>query len=135
MFKKYIICFLILSIINFTSCFYSEVISKKDVDEGQAQINLNEDLYITTKDYTGYHFLPRDYHIAKDSLFGKGAIESQLSATSYQGSVAFSDIISFEQKKSDTVGTIGSIAGIVVVGLLVLGLIFTAEVTDAFNPD
>ena len=135
MFKKYIICFLILSIINFTSCYYSEVISKKDVDEGQAQINLSEELYITTKDYTRYHFLAGNYRIAKDSLFGKGTIESPLSATSYQGSVAFTDIISFEQKKSDVVGTIGLIAGIVVVGILVLGLILTAEVSDAFNPN
>ncbi len=34
MLKKYIICFLILSILNFTGCTYLEVISKEDVDEG-----------------------------------------------------------------------------------------------------
>ena len=135
MVKKYIVCFLILSVINFTGCYYSEVISKKDVDEGRSQINLNEELYLTTKDYTRYHFLPANYQIANDTLFGKGAIESSYPIKAFQGTVALNDIISFEQRKPDTGATIGLIAGITVAVLLVFGLIIAADISDAFNPD
>ncbi|NWG27026.1 MAG: hypothetical protein HXY48_00680 [Ignavibacteriaceae bacterium] len=135
MIKKYIVCFLILSILNFTGCTYLEVISKEDVTEERAEINLSEELYLTTKDFTRYHFLPANYQIANDTLYGKGAIESSSPITPFQGKVALNEIISFEQKKSDTVATIGLVAGITAVVLLVLSLIVTADLSDSFNPD
>lgn len=135
MLKKYIICFLILSIINFTGCSYSEIMSKNDVDNGKCQLDFNEELFCTTKDYTKYHFAPGNYHIAKDSLYGKGVIESSSSITPFKGSIALTEIVSFEQNKSDAVGTIGLVAGIVVVGVLVYGLILSAIISDEINPD
>jgi hypothetical protein len=135
MLKKYIICFLILSILNFTSCTYLEVIDKEDVDEGRAEINLSDELYLTTKDYTRYHFLAYTYQITNDTLYGNGAIENSSVITPFQGAVAFNDIINFEQKKSDTGATIGLIAGIIAVGLIVLGIIAAADISDTFNPD
>ena len=72
MYKKYIICFLILSILNFTGCTYLEVINKEDVDEGRAEINFSDELYLTTKDFTRYHFLAYNYQIANDTLYGNG---------------------------------------------------------------
>lgn len=135
MIKKYIVCFLILSILNFTGCTYLEVISKEDITEGRTEINLSEELYLTTKDYTKYHFLPANYQIANDTLYGKGAIESSSTITPFQGKLALNEIISFEQKKPDTVATIGLIAGITAAVLLILGIIVSADISDAFNQD
>jgi hypothetical protein len=135
MINKYIACFLILSILNFTGCTYLEVISKEDVTEGRAEINLSEELYLTTKDFTRYHFLPANYQIANDTLYGKGSIESSSPITPFQGKVALNEIISFEQKKSDTVATIGLIAGITAAVLLILGIIVSADISEAFNQD
>ena len=135
MLKKYIICFLILSILNFTSCTYLEVISKEDVDDGQAEINLRDELYLTTKDFTRYHFSAFNYQILNDTLYGNGAIEASSLVTPFKGAIALDEIINFEQKKSDTGATIGLFAGIIAVGLIVLGIIYSALVSDAINPD
>ena len=81
MLKKNIICFLILSILNSAGCTYLEVISKEDVDKGQAEINLRDELYLTTKDFTRYHFLAFNYQIVNDTLYGSGTIEASSSIT------------------------------------------------------
>ena len=79
MLKKNIICFLILSILNFTGCTYLEVMNKEDVDEGQAEINLSDELYLTTKDFTRYHFSAFNYQIENDTLYGNGVIDDEAS--------------------------------------------------------
>ena len=135
MYKKYIICFLILSILNFTGCTSLEVISKEDVDDGQAEINLRDELYLTTKDFTRYHFLAFNYQIANDTLYGSGTIEASLSITPFKGAIALDEIINFEQSKPDTGETIGLIAGMIAVGLVVLGIIGGAELADKMDPD
>ena len=135
MLKKYIICFLILSTLNFTGCTYLEVIDKEDVDEGRAEINLNDELYLTTKDFTRYHFLAYTYRITNDTLYGIGAIENSTIITPFNGAVAFNDVINFEQKKTDTGATLGLIGGIIAVGLLVGVILYTAALSDAINPD
>ncbi len=135
MLKKYIICFLILSILNFTGCSYLEVISYEDVNEGRAEITLSDELYLTTKDYTRYHFLAYNYQIANDTLYGSGAIEASSSITPFKGAIALDEIINFEQSKPDTGATIGLFAGIVAVGLLVGVIIMAAATAEVFNPN
>jgi hypothetical protein len=134
MLKKYIICFLILSILNLTGCTYLEVISNEDVSEGRTEINLSDELYLTTKDFTRYHFLAYNYQIVNDTLYGSGAIEAS-SVTPFKGAIALDEIINFEQNKPDTGATIGLIAGIIAVGLVVLGIIGAADLSDKMNPD
>ena len=131
MYKKYIICFLILSILNFTGCTSLEVISKEDVDKGQTEINLSDELYLTTKDFTRYHFLAYNYQIVNDTLYGSGAIEASSSIAPFKGAIALDEIINFEQSKPDTGATIGLIAGIIAVGLLVGVIIFAAEYSNS----
>ena len=135
MLKKYIICFLILSILNLTGCTYLEVINKEDVNEGRAEINLSDELYLTTKDFTRYHFLAYNYQIANDTLYGSGAIEASSSIAPFKGSIALDEIINFEQNKPDTGATIGLIAGIIAVGVLVLGIIAAVAMGDVFSPN
>ena len=135
MLKKYIICFLILSFLNFTGCTSLEVISKEDVDEGRAEINLSDELYLTTKDFTRYHFLAYTYQIANDTIYGSGAVEDSSSITPFKGAIALNEVINFEQSKADTGATIGLFSGIIVVGLLVFGIMFAAALGDTLNPD
>ena len=135
MLKKYFIGLLVLAILNFTGCYSLEVINKEDVDEGQAEINLSEELFLTTKDFTRYHFLAFNYQIVNDTLYGSGTIEASSSITPFKGAIALDEIINFEQNKADTGATIGLIGGIIAVGLIVLGIIVAADISDTFNPD
>jgi hypothetical protein len=135
MLKKNIICFLILSFLNFTGCTSLEVISKKDVDEGRTEINLSDELYLTTKDFTRYHFSAFNYQIVNDTLYGSGAIEASSSITPFKGSIALDEIINFEQSKADTGATLGLIGGILAVGLVVLAIIAAADISDTFDSD
>ena len=135
MLKKYVICFLILSILNFTSCTSLEVISKEDVDAGRTEINFSEELYLTTKDFTRYHFLAYTYQIANDTIYGNGAIEDPSSITPFEGAIALNEIINFEQNKPDTGATIGLIAGIIAVGALILGIVVAVAMGDVFSPN
>ncbi len=73
-----------LAILNFTGCYSLEVMNNEDINEGRTQINLSEELYLTTKDYTRYHFLPANFSIANDTLYGKGTIESSSSIIPFQ---------------------------------------------------
>ena len=135
MLKKYFIGLLTLAILNFTGCTSFEVINKEDVSEGLAQINLSEELYLTTKDSTRYHFLAHNYQIANDTLYGSGAIEASSSITPFKGAIAIKEIINFEQSKADTGATLGLIGGIIAVGALVLGIIVAVAMGDVFSPD
>jgi len=135
MLKKYLNCLLILSILNFTGCTSLEVISKEDVDKGQAEITLSDELYLTTKDFTRYHFLAYNYQIVNDTIYGSGDVESSSLITPFKGAIALDEIINFEQNKPDTGETIGLITGIIAVGLVVLGIIGAADLSDKMNPD
>jgi hypothetical protein len=131
MLKKYFIGLLTLAILNFTGCYSLEVINKQDVNEGRAQINLSEELFLTTKDFTRYHFLAYKYQIAHDTLYGSGAIEASSSITPFKGAIALDEVINFEQSKPDTGATIGLIGGIIAVGLLVGVIIFAVGYSNS----
>ena len=133
MLKKYIICFLILSFLNFTGCTYLEVISNEDISEGRADINFSDELYLTTKDFTRYHFLPPNFSIASDTLYGKGTIEDSSTILLFQGSVALADVVSFEQRTPDTWATIGLITGIIAIGVVVVGLVFVVTLEEGLE--
>jgi len=135
MFKKYITSGLIISLFNLRGCYTNQVISKKDAETSKYQIDFNQEIYITDKDFTRFHFLPGTYQVANDSLHGKGDIENINNVIPFDGSIAFSNIIIFEQKVPDTGSTIGLIAATTAAALLVVGLIVSASISDAFNPD
>jgi hypothetical protein len=135
MLKKYFIGLLTLAILNFTGCTSFEVINKEDVDEGQAQINLSEELYLTTKDSTRYHFLPANFSITSDTLYGKGTIESSSSIIPFQGSIALTDVVIFEQRTPDTLATIGLITGLLAIGLVIVSLGFAISFGERFGSD
>ena len=135
MLKKYFIGLLTLAILNFTGCYSLEVINKEDVSDGRAQINLSEELSLTTIDFTRYHFLPANFRIASDTLYGKGTIQNSSSIIPFQGSVALTDVVSFEQRTPDTLATIGLVSGILAIAVVVAYSIFAIGFTDAVTPD
>ena len=124
MLKKYFIGLLVLAILNFTGCYSLEVMNKEDVDEGRTQINLSEELFLTTKDFTRYHFLAPNFSIANDTLYGKGTIQDSSTIIPFQGSIAITDIVSYEQRTPDTLATIGAVIGIIAIGFVfaILGI-------------
>ena len=131
--KKYFIGLLILAILNFTGCYSLEMINKEDVNKGLAQINLSEELFLTTKDSTRYHFLPANFWIASDTLYGKGTIEDLSSVIPFQGSVALTDVVSFEQSTPDTWATIGLITGLIAIGVVVVSLVFVIAIEEGWD--
>jgi hypothetical protein len=133
MLKKYFIGLLTLAILNFTGCYSLEVINKEDVNEGRAQINLSEELFLTTKDFTVYHFLPANFRIASDTLFGKGTIQDSSSVIPFQGSVALTDIVSYEQSTPNTWATIGLITGIIAIGVVIVSLAFVISFEEGLD--
>jgi hypothetical protein len=135
MLKKYFIGLLSLAILNLTSCYSLEVINKEDVTEGKAEINSNQELFITTKDLTRYHFLPANFWIASDTLHGKGAIEDSSSVIPFQGSVALTDVVSFEQRTPDTLATIGLITGLIAIGVVIASLVSVLILEEELDSD
>jgi hypothetical protein len=135
MLKKNFTCLLIISLLNLVGCYSSEVISRKDVNEGQAQLDFSEELIITTSDYKTYKFLPGYYVIEQDTLYGEGRIINAGKNTAFNGKIAMNEILSFEQEKIDTGSTIGLILGIAAVGFVAALLITSAAISDAFDPD
>jgi len=133
MIKKYFIGLLTLAILNFTGCYSLEVINKENFQSGQYQIDLSEELYLTTTDSTVYHFLPANFRIASDTLYGKGTNQDSSSIIPFQGSVALSDIVSIEQSTPDTVATIGLTTGMIAIGVFVLVLAFYAAFASSIT--
>ena len=133
MLKKYFTGLLTLAILNFTGCYSLEVMNKEDVNKGLAQINLSEELFLTTKDSTRYHFLPANFWIASDTLYGKGTIEDLSSVIPFQGSVALTDVVSFEQSTPDTWATIGLITGLIAIGVVVVSLVFVIAIEEGWD--
>jgi len=123
MLGKYFIGLLALAILNFTSCYSLEVINKEDVSEGKAELNSSQELFITTKDLTRYHFLPANFWITNDTLHGKGTIEDLSLVIPFQGSVALTDVVSYEQRTPDTWATIGLVTGLIAIGVVVASLV------------
>ncbi|HQF42504.1 MAG TPA: hypothetical protein PK073_06285 [Ignavibacteriaceae bacterium] len=135
MFNKSFITFLILSMLNFLGCYSSEVISRKDLNEGLARIDFDSEINITTVDYNNYNFLPGHYQIENDTLSGEGRTIKLGKSNTYTGKIAMNDILSFEQDKLDVGGTIGLVLGVAAVGFVTAALIVSASISDAFNHD
>ena len=124
---------MILSVLHFTGCSSLAVISKDDVAKGRAAINFNDELYLTTKDFTRYHFLPHNYQITKDTLHGRGMIVSSAPEISFKGSIALNDVINFEQNELDIAATLGLIGGIIAVGVIIFAVIIGEALGHFFS--
>ena len=78
MFRKILIALIMMSFLNYVGCSTSEVITKKELDEGTAQIDTNEEGLWTTIDSIRYYFPKWSYQIVDDTLYGEGTSQVQL---------------------------------------------------------
>jgi len=131
--KKICLYFLILALLQFIGCYSSEIIYEEDFQQLNSQIDFNEDLYLTTRDSTKYHFSPPNFQIVDDTLWGKGTIDVSASTLPFQGSIAVKEIISFEQNTPDTMANVGAGVGLIAIGAVVLGLLFFAAFGAALD--
>jgi hypothetical protein len=133
--KKYLIGILVIAVLNFVGCYSLDSVTKKDLDEGNAQIDFSKEIYIQTKENFRYHFLPGDYRIISDTLYGQGLVKNSTGETNFKVSIAYDDIVSFQQDGIDALNTTGLVLSIIAAGVLIFGVIFMASLNDAFNPD
>ena len=132
---KLTIGFVVVAFLNFIGCYSSETITKKDIDEGKEQIDFNQEISITTKDYKSYRFGALQYQIVNDSLYGNGVVTELGKEVPFKGNIALDNIISFEQSAIDKGSTAGVVIAVVIGGLVVAGLIMWAILANAFSPD
>jgi len=135
MFRKILIALIMMSFLNYVGCSSSEVITKKELDEGTAQIDTNEEIYCTTKDSIRYYFPKWSYQIVDDTLYGEGTVQNARREMPFNGQLAIDEITSFEQTQVDAGATTGLTLTIMAVGVLAVGLVLLAMISDAFNPD
>jgi hypothetical protein len=135
MYKKFFISFLTIAFLNFIGCYSAETITKKDIDEGKEQIDFNQEISITTKDYKSYSFGALQYQIVNDSLYGNGVVTELGKEVPFKGNIALDDILSFEQSTMDTGSTAGLTVAIIAGGLIVAGVIVLAILANAYSPD
>lgn len=132
---KLTISFVVVAFLNFIGCYSSETITKKDIDEGKEQIDFNQEIAITTKDYKKYRFGSLQYQIVNDSLYGNGVVTELGKEVPFKGNIALDDILSFEQSSMDTGSTAGLTVAIIAGGLIVAGVIMWAILVNAFSQD
>jgi len=132
---KLTIGFVVVAFLNFIGCYSSETITKKDIDEGKEQIDFNQEISITTKDYKSYRFGALQYQIVNDSLYGNGVVTEFGKEVPFKGNIAFDDIVSFEQSSIDKGSTAGVVIAVVVGGLIAAGVIMWVIFWNEVTPD
>ena len=121
--KKYIVYVLIPSIlIQLAACYSMQEIAKDEM----ASLKVGGDLIINTKYSSVYFFEESHYHIANDSIYGKGFAKYS-DATEFklvnEGAVAFNDIERLQQEELNIVTSgllVGGILFVVIVGIVML---------------
>jgi hypothetical protein len=124
-----------MSLLNFIGCSSTKVVTNKKLDNGTAQIDINKEIYLTTKDQNRYYFPKWSYQILNDTLFGEGTYINNGREIPFNGKVAINDIEWIEQNEIDIESTTGLTLGIIAIGVLATGLILLALIADSFNPD
>lgn len=135
MIRKIIIGSIIISYLSYTGCYSNEMISKEEIISGEYQVDHTQDIFITTNDFSRYHFISGYYHFQKDSVYGEGTKLVSGEKISFKGVLPVNDITSIEQKQIDEGSSTGLVLGIIAIGVVAAGIIVLALISDAFNPD
>jgi hypothetical protein len=121
--KKYIMSVLIPALlIQLCGCYSMQEIPKDEI----TSLKEGGDLIVNTKDSTIYFFEESNYHIAKDSIYGRGYAkfsEAPKFKLVNKGAVALTNITTVQQDELNLVTTgflIGGILVVVIAGILIL---------------
>ena len=132
---KLTISFVVIAFLNLIGCYSAETITKKEIDEGKEQIDFNQEISITTKDYKSFRFGALQYQIVNDSLYGNGVVTELGKEVPFKGNIALDDILSFEQSTMDTGSTAGLTIGLIIAGAVIAGVIAIIIWANALTPD
>jgi hypothetical protein len=115
--KKYIVFVLIPALlIQLYGCYSMQDISKDEI----VGLKDGDDLIVYTKDSTIYSFEQSNYHISKDSLYGKAYVKFSDNSdfkVATESTIALSNIESLQQDELNPVTTILLVIGIAVVAV------------------
>lgn len=135
MIRKIIIGSIIIFYLGYIGCYSNEIISKEEIVSGEYQVDHTQNIFITTSDFSRYHFISGYYHFQKDSVYGEGTKLVSGQKNSFKGVLPVNEIISIEQEQIDEGSSAGLVLGIIAIGVVAAGIIVIALISDAFNPD
>ena len=121
--SKILFTLLIISFLNYNGCYSMETIPKSDLETGNAEIDFSKEIFIITRDRSNYHFLPGNYKIVNDTLFGQYPVKDQSSTKSKIISIPYDDIVNIKQEDIDEVNTAGFSLGIASIIVLIGGVV------------
>lgn len=137
--KTYLVILLIIALINLIGCYSSEIITKNDIEDIYSEIDFSKEIIVTTKSYNTYHFLPGDYKITKDTLYGQYLMIDSSGNNYSKVSIAYDNIVSFKQQELDALNTVGASLGIIsiiaIVGGLFILILALSNIGEKFNSD
>lgn len=124
--KKFIvfILFVTLALVHFLGCYDKTVLSKEDFSDASMQV------WVITVDAKKYSFEENEYHVTRDTLFGKGQrILESGQGRDFAGSIPLASIQSLEVHELNEVRTVlGVVGGILVGGLVFVALLSTIDI-------
>lgn len=131
--SKILITVLIISFLKFIGCYSMETISKSDLEVGDAEIDYSKEIFIITKDRSNYHFLPGNYKIANDTLYGQYPVKDESDTKSKIISIPYNDIVNIKQEDIDEVSSAGLSLGIVSIIVLVGGVVLAIALINSLG--
>jgi hypothetical protein len=126
-----IIC--ILATLNYIGCSSTEIVSKNTFIRTYSLSNgdNSKDIYVNTVDDNQYFFEAGHYSLSNDSLNGIGKIVLPNEMKSFNGKIVLTDIVSIEEKTTNTGNTILLVLGIAAVGAIVIFAIAAASFSSS----
>ena len=132
-FKKYIIIIFIATLINFTGCYSSHQVSVSNFNEDFSAIDFSKEIFVTTKKGFRLYFLPSNYKIANDTLYGNESNENITEIGVYKRSIPLDDIQYFEQSKIDELNSAALVLTIASIGVLIAGIAMLKSCEFPYN--
>ena len=72
--KKLISSILVVALLNLVGCYSFQPVTVPEYEKVVEKDGKPNEIFVKTKDSQEYHFMKDDYHLEKDTLFGKGKL-------------------------------------------------------------
>ena len=131
--SKILITVLIISFLYYSGCYSMETVSKSDLEVGDAEIDFSKEIIILTRDRSNYHFLPGNYKIVNDTLFGQYPVKDESDKKRKIISIPYDDIVSIKQEDIDEVSSAGLSLGIVSIIVLIGGVVLVIALINSLG--
>ena len=105
-----------------TGCYSLESVQKESLIIESYKYQ-KKDIYIITENYYEYYFEGLKHKIENDTLYGEGTVKKWEKENRFNGKIPMNEILEIKIKDSDQAATLGLVAGIVTLLLVIPGLI------------